>query len=413
MPSAALPPRLFSPDFFRDPYPTYHHLRATDPVLWDESAQAWVLTSYAAVAAALSDPHLGRGRAADAEAAFLRQLAERGQADFGPLHHLFSDMMLFCDPPKHTRLRALANTAFTPRVAERLRPHIQALVDTLLDRVQAAGTMDVIQDLAYPLPVSIIAELLSLPAQDRTRFKQWSDDIIAFSASLGGSPEHAMRAKPALESMRELHAYFRLLVAQLRQHPTDTLMSALVAAEERGDRLSEDELLANAVLLLMNGHETTTYMIGNGLLALLRHPDQWARLRDDPALIATGVEELLRYDGSVQLRGLRVAEDFEVGGKTLQAGQQVLALIGAANRDPDQFAAPDHLDVGRRENRHLDFGRGIHFCIGAGLARVELKIAITTVMQRMSHLRLAVPPEALEWQTVPVFRGLKALPVAF
>jgi cytochrome P450 len=182
---------------------------------------------------------------------------------------------------------------------------------------------------------------------------------------------------------------------------------------EQGDRLSEDELLATAVLLLMNGHETITYMIGNGLLALLRHPEQWARLRADPALIATGVEELLRYDGSVQLRGLGVAEDWEVDGTLLRKGQSVMALIGAANRDPAQFPEPDRLDLSRQPNRHLDFGRGIHFCLGAALARVELQVAITTVLQRLPQMRLAVPLAALEWQTVPVFRGLRALPVAF
>jgi len=294
MTTDALPPLLFSPGFFRDPYPTYHYLRSVDPVQWEESAQAWVLTTYADVASALTHAQLARGRTAEEEDAFQGRLAERGQRDLSPLHRLLSNMMLFCDPPKHTRLRALVNTAFTPRVAEGMRPHIQAVVDRLLDRVQSTAAMDVIQDLASPLPISIIAELLSLPAEDHVRFKQWSDDIIAFSASLGDSPEQAMRAIPALQSMRELRAYFSALLTRLRQRPTDTLMSALLAAEEQGDRLSEEELLATAVLLLMNGHETITYMIGNGLLALLRHPDQWARLRDNPGLMTTGVEELYK-----------------------------------------------------------------------------------------------------------------------
>jgi pimeloyl-[acyl-carrier protein] synthase len=413
MSTAAVPPPLFSSAFFRDPYPTYHSLRSTAPVQWDESVHAWVLTTYAAVAAALTDPHLARGRTPAQEADFLQRLTARGQADLLPLHRLLADMMLFSDPPKHTRLRALANTAFTPRIAEGMRPHVQAIVDDLLDRVQAAGAMDVIQDLAYPLPIRIIAELLSLPAEDRPRFKRWSDAIIAFSASLGGSPEQALRAQPALASLRELRAYFPALVRQLRQEPSDTLLSALVVVTEQEERLSEDELLATAVLLLMNGHETITYMIGNGLLALLRHPEQWARLRADPVLITTGVEELLRYDGSVQLRGLGIAEDWEVDGTVLRKGQSVMALIGAANRDPAQFPDPDQLDVARQVNRHLDFGRGIHFCLGAALARVELQVALTTVLQRLPQMRLAVPLAALEWQTVPVFRGLRALPVAF
>jgi hypothetical protein len=303
----------------------------------------------------------------------------------------------------------LANQAFTPRAVERLRPRIQALVDEALDAVQAAGRMDAIADLAEPLPLLVIGEMLSLPPGERAQFKRWSDDIIAFGARLGADPPGL--AERALRSTRELTAYFRALVAELRRRPNDTLLSALVAAEERGDRLSEEELLANAVLLLMNGHETTTYMIGNGLLALLRHPDQRRRLHDDPALIVPAVEELLRYDGSVQLRGVTAVTDLSMGGKRIGAGQSVLMLLGAANRDPAQFPDPDRLDLGRGEIRHLDFGRGIHFCIGAALARAEIQIAVASVLRRMPGLRLAT--DTLEWQTVPVFRGLKALPVAF
>jgi cytochrome P450 len=252
--------------------------------------------------------------------------------------------------------------------------------------------------------------MLSLPPGERAQFKRWSDDVIAFAARLGA--DQPGLAERAVRSMHELTAYFRRLVADLRRRPDDTLLSALVAAEAQGDRLSEEELLANAVLLLMNGHETTTYMIGNALLALLRHPDQRQRLQDDPTLIATAVEELLRYDGSVQMRGVTAAADLAIGGQQIGMGQSVLLLIGAANRDPAQFPVPDQLDLGRRENRHLDFGRGIHFCIGTALARAEIQIAITSMLRRMPDLRLAT--DALEWQMVPpIFRGLKALPVAF
>ena len=404
------PPPLLSPAFFADPYPTYHALRTADPVCWDDTLQSWLLSGYAEVAAALNDPRLTRGRTAAEEAATLEQMAASGQGELRPLRRLLWRMMLFSDPPAHTRLRALANQAFTPGAIERLRPRIQALVDAALDAVQAAGRMEVIEDLAYPLPVIVIGELLSLPPGERTQFKRWSDDIIAFAARLGADqPDLAERA---LRSTRELTVYFRALVAELRRRPDDTLLSALVAAEAQGDRLSEEELLANAVLLLMNGHETTTYMIGNGLLALLRHPDQRARLQGDPTLIVTAVEELLRYDGSVQMRGVTAAAVLAIGGQRVGKGQSVLLLLGAANRDPAQFSEPDRFDLDRRENRHLDFGRGIHFCIGAALARAELQIAINTVLRRMPGLRLAT--ETLEWQTVPpIFRGLKALPVAF
>jgi cytochrome P450 len=404
------PPALLSPAFFADPYPTYHALRAASPVVWDDALRSWLLSGYAEVAAALSDPRLARGRTAEEEAAILEQLTASGQGELRPLRRLLWRMMLFSDPPAHTRLRALANQAFTPRVVEGLRPHIQAVVDRALDAVQAAGRMEVIADLAYPLPVIVIGEMLSLPPGEREQFKRWSDDIIAFAARLGA--DQPGLAGRALRSTRELTEYFRALVAELRRRPNDTLLSALVAAEERGDRLSEEELLANAVLLLMNGHETTTYMIGNALLALLRHPEQRRRLQGDPTLIAPAVEELLRYDGSVQMRGVTAAADLAVGGKQIAKGQSVLLLLGAANRDPAQFPEPDRLDLDRRETRHLDFGRGIHFCIGAALARAELQIAITSVLRRMPGLRLA--SETLEWQKVPpIFRGLKALPVTF
>jgi pimeloyl-[acyl-carrier protein] synthase len=338
------------------------------------------------------------------------QLVPSGQGQLRPLRKLLWRMMLFSDPPAHTRLRALANRAFTPSAIERLRPRIQALVGAALDAVQAAGRMDVIADLANPLPVLVIGEMLSLPPAEREQFKRWSDDIIAFGARLGA--DQPGLAERALRSSRELTDYFRALVAELRRQPNDTLLSALVAAEQQGDRLTEEELLANAVLLLMNGHETTTYMIGNGLLALLRHPDQRRRLEAEAALIGPAVVELLRYDGSVQMRGVTAAEDLSIGEKRIGKGQSVLLLLGAANRDPARFADPDRLDLGRRENGHLDFGRGIHFCIGAALARTELQIAIKTVLRRMPELRLT--SETLEWQTVPpIFRGLKALPVAF
>jgi pimeloyl-[acyl-carrier protein] synthase len=401
-------PRLFGPGFYENPYPTYHALRATTPVFWDADIDAWVFTRYTDVAAALADPRLLRGSTPEQEFAFSAELSARGEEELAPLHQLLAQMMLFSDPPKHTRLRALAHKAFMPRVVEALRPHIQSVVDDALDAVQPNGRMDVIGDLAGPLPEIIIGELLGLPPEDRARFTRWSSDIIAFAARTDDTEEPV---RLALTSMHEALDYFRARAAQLRDHPRDDLFSALVAAEEQGDRLSTEELLANAILLLMNGHETTTNMIGNGLLALLHHPDQMQRLRDDPALIVDAVEEMLRYDASVQLRGLGVARDFVLGGQQLRAGQAVMLALGGANRDPAQFVYPDRFDISRPERRHLALGHGIHFCIGAALARAEIQIAIGTVLRRMPTLQLTT--EALKWRTSSIFRGVTALPVAF
>ena len=330
--------RFFTPEFFVDPYPTYDELRV-EPVHWEEELGGWLLTGYAEVAAALADPRVSRGR---------------GPQEGDLLTRLLSRMMLFTDPPAHTRLRALANRAFTPRRIEALRPRIKAIVDALLTPVDD-GTWDLIEGLAYPLPVMVIAEILSLPRSDRELFKRWSDDVIAVAAGFGDDPE---RRERGLRSAHELAEYFAGLTAELRACPNDTLMSALVQAEAEGTRLTEEELLANAILLLMNGHETTTFAIGNGMLALLQHPDQLARLRGDPRLVAGAVEEILRYDGSVQMRGVAAADDLELDGTAIRAGRTLWLAIGATGRDPRQFAEPNRFDIARSPIRHLQFGLG-------------------------------------------------------
>ena len=399
---------LFGPDFFVDPYPLYAWLREFDPIRWDETVDAWVVTRYADVAALLNDPRFIRGNPSDRDAALARRLADEGRPELLHVYRLVDSMMLFSDPPRHTRLRALANRAFTPRVVETMRPHIQDIVNGLLDDILPLGQFDAILDLASPLPVVVICELLGLPAEDRERFKHWSDDIVAFAARLGQGTEQAQKALP---STIEISDYIHATVARLREHPDDSLLSALVAAEENGNRLTDEELLANAVLLLMNGHETTTYQIGNGLLALLRHSAQLQSLRDDPLLMSGAVEEMLRYDGAVQMRGLRIAEDCAIDGMRLRRNETALLMIGAANRDPACFPDPDRFDIFRSGVRHLDFGHGIHYCIAAALARAEIQIAIGTVLRRIPDLRLET--SALDWQTVPVFRGLTSLPLAF
>ena len=384
-------PSLFTPEFYRNPYPAYATLRRSDPVHWDEEHQVWLLTRYADVAAALAERRLARG------AGDLKVEAE------DPLRRVLSRMMLFSEPPRHTRLRALANRAFTPRRVEAMRPRIQAIVDELLDAIDGRHELDVIANLAYPLPVMVISEILSLPSADLEQFKRWSDDVIAYSA---GATEAEGRAR---ESVRALLDYFRELAAHLRRSPDGSIMSALVEAETEGSRLDEEELLANAILLLMNGHETTTDTIANGVLALLQHSDQLDKLRARPSLVTSAVEELMRYDGAVQLRGVRSTRDLQIGGTLIGSGQTVFMVIGAANRDPAQFPEPDRLDIERVPNRHLELGHGIHFCLGAALARAESQIAINSLLARRSYLELA--SEHLEWKSIPVFRGLLSLPV--
>jgi cytochrome P450 len=382
--------RFFTPEFFVDPYPTYDELR-DEPVHWEEGLEGWVLTGYAEVAAALADPRVSRGG---------------GPQEGDLLRRLLTRMMLFTDPPDHTRLRALANRAFTPSRVDALRPRITSIVDEQLAEVDE-GEWDLIEGLAYPVPVIVIAEILSLPASDRPLFKRWSDDVIAVAAGVGDDPE---RRERGLRSAHALAEYFGALVAELRAHPNDTLLSGLVEAEEAGTRLTGEELLANAILLLMNGHETTTFAIGNGTLALLRHGEELARLRDDPGLIGSAVEEILRYDGSVQMRGVGAGDSFAVDGAEIRAGQTLWLAIGATGRDPRQFPEPDRFDIGRSPNRHLQFGIGPHFCIGAALARAEIQLALAGLLARFHQIELAT--DAIHWHEIAVFRGPKAVPLA-
>jgi len=382
--------RFFTSEFFVDPYPTYEDLRA-EPVHWEEELKGWVLTGYAEVAAALADPRITRGS---------------GPQDGDLLRRLLTRMMLFTDPPDHTRLRALANRAFTPRRIEALRPRISAIVNTQLAEVDE-GEWDLIEGLAYPLPVIVIAEILSLPRADRASFKRWSDDVIAVAAGVGEDPE---RRERGLRSAHALAEYFGALVAELRTRPNETLLSGLVEAEEEGTRLTAEELLANAILLLMNGHETTTFAVGNGMLALLRHSEELERLRDEPGLIASAVEEILRYDGSVQMRGVSAGDDLEFDATKIRAGETLWLAVGATGRDPRQFPEPNRFDIGRSPNRHLQFGAGPHFCIGAALARAEIQLALTGLLARFRRIELAGDP--VDWHEIAVFRGPKAVPLA-
>jgi cytochrome P450 len=386
------------PEFLADPYPTYHRLRAEDPVHLSPLG-FWVLTRYEDVVAVLRDGRLAK----EAVIAFVA-------ARFGIAPGTIGLSMLDRDPPDHTRLRSLVSKVFTPRVVEGLRPHIQEIVDGLLQRVAGAGSMDLIEAFAYPLPVMVICELLGVPLEDHERFKGWSLDMARGldAIMLPVDSEVARRSGAARHA---LSGYFRGLIAERRASPRGDLLSALIAAEEAGDKLSEDELLASCILLLVAGHETTVNLIGNGTLALLRHPEQLRRLREDPGLITSAVEELLRYDGPVQRTARMPSTDVTIGGRTISKGEMVMPFIGAADRDPAQFPDPDRLDITRSDNRHIAFGLGIHFCLGAPLARAEGQIAINTLVQRLPTLALATGRP--EYRQSLTLRGLKALPVTF
>jgi cytochrome P450 len=388
------------PAFIADPYPFYRRLQERDPV-HQSPLGFWVLTRYDDCVMVLRDPRFGRAGFEGVLESVYGNSAEQGR---------LPTSMLFRDPPDHTRLRALVSRAFTPRVIEGLRPRIQQIVDGLLDRVRDAGHMEVIADLAYPLPVTVISEMLGVPEGDRERIKQWSADIARSLDAIGlpTDPEIVDRGRTG---RRAIGDYFRSLLPERKRRPRGDLLSLLIEAEEQGDKLSEGELLATCVLLYIAGHETTVNLIGNGLLALLGHPAELKRLRDDPALLQSAVEELLRYDGPVQRTARITNADVEIGGHKIAKGSMVVPVIGAANRDPAHFPYPDRLDVSRADNRHIAFGFGIHFCLGAPLARLEGQIALGTVLRRLPRLALAT--ERPEWRESQVLRGLKALPVSF
>jgi len=402
------PPRvdLFDPSFKADPYPTYARLRSSAPVYraaLPDGRGVWLITRYEDVLAVLKDQRFVK----DWRAA----LTPEQLAQVPPIPEVMkplSQNMLDTDPPDHERLRALVSKAFTPRLIERLRPRVQAISDGLLDAVQDRGEMDLIDDYAFPLPITVIAELLGVPAEDRNNFREWSD------AAVSGNASQEYMEEILIPHMQAFTEYLRALFEEKRANPGDDLVSALVRAEEAGDRLSEDELLGMVFLLLVAGHETTVNLIGNGVLALLQHPDQLRKLKEDPSLIKPAVEELLRYDGPVETSTERFArEDVEIGGQVIPRGEMVLVVLAAADHDPQRFPDPDELDITRTDNRHLAFGKGIHHCLGAPLARMEGQFAISNLLRRMPNLRLKGSPESLSWRPGMILRGLRGLPVEF
>jgi cytochrome P450 PksS len=396
---------LTGPAFREDPYPTYARMRASAPVCrttMPDKQVAWLVTRYDDVLTLLKDPRFLN------DGASVRSAEQRARMPWVP--SVFKKIMLnmlSVDAPDHTRLRGLVHKAFTPRLIETMRLRITALTNQLLDNVQLQGRMDLVRDYASPLPATIIAEIMGAPIEDRHRFHRCSNALISGSTHRWGM----LLAAPHVWSFLR---YIRGLIKMRQACPGDDLVSALVAAREAGDRLSDDELLSMILLLLVAGHETTVNLIGNGVLALLDHPEQTERLRSEPELIKTAVEELLRYDSPVQFASERYpCEDVTIAGITIPRGEMIQPVLGSANRDERQFDRPDDLDLTREPNKHLAFGQGMHYCVGAALARLEGQIAITTLLRRFPDLRLDVPRNMLRRRAGLGLRGLESLPVAF
>jgi hypothetical protein len=401
-----LEPDLSSKDFYRNPYPVYQYLRSHDPVHWSAQWGAWLITRYKDVSAVLRDAdHFSNvGRMSK----FLNRLPEDVRKELKPFEDHFQRGLINSDPPDHTRIRGLLSKAFTPRLIESQRSRVQLLVNDLLDSVAVNGSMDVIADLAFLLPTAVIGDMLGIPRDDRAQFKKWADDINAF---VGTGSAVSQSAGQAQKSLLELREYFQGLIALRRSYPRADLITALVGAEDQGTLFNDGELLSVCVTLLLAGYETTMSFIGNATLALLDNPIQLERLTQEPSLFPNAIEELLRFDGPIHRQWRVAAADIEFEGKHIAKGQLVGAMLGAANRDPQQFPDPDRLDISRQNIRHVAFGFGIHFCLGAPLARLEGEIALRTLVSRLPRMRLAT--EKLMWRQEITIRGLKSLPVIF
>ena len=395
---------LSSADFNADPYPVYHQMRNEAPVYWSDAWGCWMLTRYKDIAWTLQDyqafTSLGRLTAT-------MDLPEPLWERVAPLVRHYSQGLINVDPPDHTRMRKLVHMAFTPRTIRKMQAYIEAIVARLIEERIECGAMDVIWDFAYPLPVTVIAEMMGIPVADHAKFKAWSGEIVGFMATPKPTPEILLKSQDALLAMQ---AYFRDIYAKRRAQPEDDLITALVLAELEGDKLTEEEMVSSCVTILIGGHETTTYLIANGLYWLLQHPEQFRRLSQNPQLAQSATEEFLRYDGPFQ-RNRRIAtRDVTIGGCTIKKGQLIMQLLGAANRDPAQFPNPDALDITRSPNKHLAFGYGPHFCLGAPLARLEAPVAFRALLGRLRNIQLA--GDSLEWNNA-LFRGLKSLPITF
>jgi cytochrome P450 len=389
---------LLRPEVLANPYPLFRRLRREDPVHEDPQGRGWIISRYDDVEKVLADRRFSAQRTL---------LAGNGEDTSSAVQAALARQMLFLDPPDHTRLRSLFTKAFTPHRMEALKPQVATMVTEYLNRAEdAGGAIDFIQDFAIPLPVTVIAQMLGVPAADRDRLRDWS---VAFGKLINGrilSPQELAEAQLGVLAFVK---YFRDLIVERRQHPADDMLSGLIEVEERGDRLNTEELIVNLILLLAAGHGTTTHLLGNGLLALSRHPDQWRRLVAAPTLAPTAVNELLRYDGPVQSTGRQASEDIPLANKTIKQGQRVTVFLGSANHDEAHFAEPEVLDLQRSDARPLSFGHGIHTCLGAALARMETQVAFNELARRFP--KLEADTTAPQHNPSISFRGLMALPV--
>ncbi|WP_066946946.1 cytochrome P450 family protein [Streptomyces lushanensis] len=413
-PAPAPAPELFTWEFATDPYPAYAWLREHAPVhraKLPSGVEAWLVTRYGDAKAALADARLSKNPVHHAEGAHAKgKTGIPGERDADLMTHLLN-----IDPPDHTRLRRLVSKAFTPRRIAEFAPRVQQLTDRLIDGFAAKGEADLIHDFAFPLPIYAICDLLGVPAEDQDDFRDWAGMMIRHSkAGHGGGPRGGVA-----RSVKKIRGYLAELIHRKRENPGDDLISGLVRASDDGEHLTENEAAAMAFIILFAGFETTVNLIGNGVHTLIRHPEQRARLQrsldaGETELLATGVEELLRHDGPVELATWRYAtEPVTLGGQRIAVGDPVLVVLAAADRDPERFASPDTLDLARRDNQHLGYGHGIHYCLGAPLARLEGQTALATLLTRLPDLRLAVDPADLRWRGGLIMRGLRTLPVQF
>jgi pimeloyl-[acyl-carrier protein] synthase len=393
--------QLLDPEVLANPYPLYHRLRNEDPVHWDPFLHAWVVTRYEDVLTVLHKFSAERTPTPE-------KLQEMGLSAMGPIAKVMVQQMLFMDPPAHTRIRGLAAHAFTPARVEILRGQIQRIVNDLIDAVESKNGMDVIGELAEPLPAIVTAGMLGVPASDWRQLKTWSAD---FAEMLGNFQHNPERVEHMLRTVQNLVDYFRDAIRQQIEQPREGLIHSLLTAEIDGDKLTHEEIIANTIVTMVGGQETTTNLIGSGLLSLLRNPIQLEMLRSDFSLIPSAVEELLRYESPSQHTARLAPEDTEMGGKRIAKRQAVVAVMAAGNRDPERFPDPDQLDITRKDNRHLAFGWAAHFCFGAPLARLEGQIAFETMLRRLPKLFLE--PKPLKWRHNLGLRGLVSLPVSF
>lgn len=392
---------LLDPQVLANPYPLFHRLRTEDPVHWDPFLHTWVVTRYADVLEVLHTFSAERTHTPE-------KLEGVGLSEMRPIAELMVKLMLFMDPPQHTRLRKLASHAFTPGRVSVLRTHIREIVNQLLDNVAHTHRLDVIRDLAEPLPAIVTAEMMGVPVGDWQQLKVWSAD---FAEMLGNFQHNPDRVQRMLRTVQGMTGYLRDAILRQRVEPRDGLVSSLMTAEIDGDRLTDDEIVATCIVTMVGGQETTTNLIGNGVITLLRNPGEMERVRRDLSLVPLAVEEMLRYESPSQHTGRLAPTDKELGGKVIREGQAVMAVMAAANRDPERFPDPDRFDVSRRDNRHVAFGYAAHFCFGAALARIEGQEAFEALLRRMPDLRLE--PGPLVWRNNSGLRGLTSLKVTF